>query len=83
MGNKQGELEICVQSEGYDLTAIIETRWDSSHDFNAVMEIYILFQKGSKMKWNEELILIVRDQLECWFSHLGEGEECVKSLCEN
>jgi len=50
MGNKQGELEICVQSEGYDLTAIIETRWDSSHDFNAVMEIYILFQKGSMVK---------------------------------
>ena len=22
----------------------------------------------------------MRDQLECWFSHLEEGEECVESL---
>ncbi|PKU42357.1 rna-directed dna polymerase from mobile element jockey- hypothetical protein [Limosa lapponica baueri] len=43
MGNKQEELEICVQSQGHNLIA--ETWWDSSHDWNAVMDGYILFRK--------------------------------------
>ncbi|GAB0210277.1 hypothetical protein GRJ2_003493500 [Grus japonensis] len=30
MGNKQEELEVCVRSQGHDLTAITETWWDSS-----------------------------------------------------
>ncbi|GAB0204056.1 hypothetical protein GRJ2_002871200 [Grus japonensis] len=45
MGNKQEELEVCVQSQGHDLIAITETWWDSSHDWNAVMDGYILFRK--------------------------------------
>jgi len=32
MGNKQEELEICVQLQGHDLIAITETWWDSLHD---------------------------------------------------
>lgn len=38
MGNKQDELEICVRLQGYNLIAIKETWWDSSRDWNAVME---------------------------------------------
>ena len=38
MGNKQEELEISMQSQGYDLMAITETWWDSSRDWDAVME---------------------------------------------
>ncbi|GAB0208569.1 cAMP-dependent protein kinase inhibitor alpha [Grus japonensis] len=45
MGNKQEELEVCVQSQGHDLIAITETWWDSSHDWNAVMDDYVLFRK--------------------------------------
>jgi len=45
MGNKQEELEICVRSQGHDLMAITETWWDSSHDWNAVMDSYTLFRK--------------------------------------
>ena len=40
MGNKQEELEVCVQSQGHDLIAITETWWDSSHDWNVVMDGY-------------------------------------------
>ena len=32
MGNKQDELEICVQLQGHNLIANTETWWDSSHD---------------------------------------------------
>lgn len=30
MGNRQEESEVCVQLQGYDLTGITETWWDSS-----------------------------------------------------
>lgn len=29
---QHGELEVCVQLQGYDLIAITETWWDSYHD---------------------------------------------------
>ena len=45
MGNKQDELEICVRSQGHDLIVITEMWWDSSHDWNIVMEAYVLFRK--------------------------------------
>lgn len=31
MGNKREELEVCVQSQGFDLTAIMKMQSDSSH----------------------------------------------------
>lgn len=45
IGNKQGELEVCVQLQGYDLIAITETWWDSSHDWNMAMDVFVLFRK--------------------------------------
>jgi len=45
MGNKQEELEAIIQEDGYDLVAITETWWDSSHDWHAVMDGYRLFRK--------------------------------------
>jgi len=45
MGNKQEELEICVQSEGHDLIAITATWWGSSYDWKAVIDGYVLFRK--------------------------------------
>ncbi|PKU37911.1 zinc finger swim domain-containing protein 6- hypothetical protein [Limosa lapponica baueri] len=44
MGNKQEEVEICVWPQGHDLMAITETWWDSSHDWNAVMDGYVLYR---------------------------------------
>jgi len=52
MGKKQEELEICVWSQGHDLAAITETWWDSSNDWNAVMDGYVLFRKeAGKARW--------------------------------
>jgi len=47
IGNKQEELEICVWLQGFDLIAITEICWDSSHDWNIVMDGYTFFKKDS------------------------------------
>lgn len=44
MGNKQ-ELKTYVLSQGRDLAAITETGWDSSHDWNIVMDGYVLLER--------------------------------------
>lgn len=45
IGNKQEELESCVQSQSFDLIAIIETLWNSSCDWNVVLNSCKLFGK--------------------------------------
>ncbi|GAB0175730.1 hypothetical protein GRJ2_000038200 [Grus japonensis] len=50
MGNKQEELEVYAQSQGHDLIATTETWWDSSHDWNAVMDGYIVFKERQASK---------------------------------
>lgn len=49
-GNKQEELEICVQSQGFDLIAITETWQDSSHNCNIVLKGYMWFRKDRKVQ---------------------------------
>jgi len=44
-GNKQEESEICAPPQDHDLIAITGTWWDSSRDWNAVMDGYTLFRK--------------------------------------
>ena len=48
MGNKQEELEVTVQQDGYNLVAVTETWWDNSHDWHAVMDGYRLFKTGQQ-----------------------------------
>ncbi|GAB0206526.1 hypothetical protein GRJ2_003118200 [Grus japonensis] len=80
MGNKQEELEASVQSQGQDLIAIAETWWDSSHDWNAVMDGYVLFRKDRPARRGGGVALYVREQLECIELCLGMDEERVESL---
>jgi len=80
MGNKQEELEICVLSQGHDLTAITETQWDSLHDWNAVIDGYILFRKDRPARQDGGVALCVREQLECVELCPGVDEERVKCL---
>jgi len=61
MGNEQEELEICVQSQGYDLIAITETWWDSLHDCNAVTDGYTLFRKDRPTRRGGGVALYVRE----------------------
>ena len=42
MGNKQEELEAVVQLGKYDLIAIMETWWDESHNWNLLIEDYVV-----------------------------------------
>jgi len=75
MENKQEELEICVQSQGHDHIAVTETWWDSSRDWNAVIDSYLFFRKDRPTRRGGGLALYVREQLECIEFCLGEGEE--------
>ena len=45
MGSKQEELEATVQQENHDIVAIIETWWDDSNNWSAVMDGYKLFRR--------------------------------------
>jgi len=80
MGNKQEELEICVWSQGHDLIAATETWWDTSHDRNDVIDVYILFRKDRLARQGGRVALYVREQLECTKLCLGVDEEQGKSL---
>jgi len=51
IGNKQEELEICVRSQGHDLIAIRETWWDSSRDWNALIDGYTQQRQAKKARW--------------------------------
>lgn len=45
MGDKQEESETVVQFENYSLVAIMETRKNDSHNWNAMTEDYELFRR--------------------------------------
>jgi len=80
MGNKQEELEICVWSQGHNLIAITETWWDSSHDWNAVIDGYRLFRKDRTTRQGGGVALYVREQLEGIELCLGADEKRIESL---
>jgi len=80
MGNKQEELEATIQQDGYDLVAITETWWDSSHDWHAVMDGYRLFRKDRPTRRGGGVALYVREQQECIELCLGADEKRVESL---
>lgn len=63
------------------VTKYLKTHWwDSAHDWNTLMEGYVLFRKDSLGKWGGGDALYVREQLECTQLHLGDSEEGVESL---
>jgi len=80
MGNKQEELEICVWLQGHDLIAFTETCWDSSHDWNTVMDGYRLFRKDRPTSRGGGVALYVKEQLDCIELCLWAEEEGVESL---
>jgi len=80
IGNKQEELEAIIQQDSYDLVAITETWWDSSHDWNAVMDGYKLCRKDRPTRGGGGVALYVREQLECTELCLWADEERVQSL---
>lgn len=47
-----------MQLQEYELIAITETLWDSSHNWNAVMEGYMLFLGKTVQEGEVELLLM-------------------------
>ena len=68
-----------MQSQGHDLIAITMW-WDSSQDWSAVIDGYILCRKDRPARRGGEVALYVREQLECVKLCLGVDEEGVESL---
>ena len=61
--------------QGHDLIAVTTTWWDSSHDWNAVTDDYILFRKDRPARKGGGAALYVKEQLECIELFLGVEEE--------
>ncbi|TRZ09133.1 hypothetical protein HGM15179_017974 [Zosterops borbonicus] len=80
MGSKPEELEICVQSQGFDLIVITETWWNSSHDWNVDMKGYTLFRRDRSGRCSGEVALSARLHLECMELCLGVDDKQVESL---
>jgi len=80
MGDKDEQLEAIVQQHGYDMVAITETWWDSSHDWQATVDGYRLFRKDRPKRRGGGVALYVKEQLECTELCLGADEEGVESL---
>lgn len=65
MGNEQDELQIHVQSQGFDLVVIMETWWDSSHDCSVVMQGFSLLGRHRQGRHGDGVALFARQHLEC------------------
>ena len=74
-GDKQEGSEICVRSQGHDLTAVTETRWGSSCGWNAGMDGCVLSSKARPARRGGGVALYVKEQLGCVRFCLGVDEE--------
>lgn len=54
--------------------------WDSSHDWGAFMDGYVLFRKGILVRQDSGVALYAREQLECIELSLGWNDEQVEDL---
>ncbi|KAK4808264.1 hypothetical protein QYF61_020755 [Mycteria americana] len=87
LGNKQEELELCAQSESYDIIGATATWWDNSHEWRIVMDGYGLFRKDRQGRrgGGGGATLYVRENLECIeinYSDCGSPIECSGSRSE-
>lgn len=78
MGNKQEELEVCVQLQGYNLIGITEMCWDSSHNWSAAVNK--LFRKDRLGRQGGRTVFYMRQQLKCMQLCLGMDDVSVRSL---
>lgn len=69
-----------MQSQGHDLTAVTDTWCDSSHDWNAATDGYVLARKDRPAGQSGRVALHAREQLECTKLCLAGDEEQVESL---
>ncbi|PKU43819.1 nipped-b-like protein [Limosa lapponica baueri] len=78
MRNKQEELEATVQLENYDVIIIIETWWDDSHNWNAVMDGYKLFRRDRQGRRGGGVALYIREAFDCPELENGDARaECL------
>ena len=78
MGNKQEEQEAIVWSESYDIVATMETWWDDSHSWSAVMDGYQLFKRDRQGRKGSGVALYIKK--ECEYMKINYSDYRVVSL---
>lgn len=71
---------MCVQSQDLELTAIRETRWDSSCGWNCVTKGHTLLRRDMSGMLRGGFDLYMRQHLACAEFCLGVGDERGESL---
>lgn len=64
--NRRKLISVC-----FDVTAVMETWWDTSHDWNAVMKGHTWLRKDRSRRCIGGASLYVRKHLECFELYLG------------
>lgn len=70
IGNKEGELEVLVQSQGQDILGLSEMWWDGSQVWNAETNGYRLLRRDGQGRTGG-VTLNIREGLNCM--ELGNG----------
>lgn len=77
IGNKEGELEVLVQSQGQDILGLSEMWWVGSQVWNAETNGYRLFRRDGQGR-RGGITLDIREGLNCM--ELGNGNGRLGSL---
>jgi len=80
MGNKQEELEATMLLGSYDLTVLIETWWDESHDWSVAISGYRLFRRDRWGKTGEGVAFYIKKSIQCEELSLKNSHEQIESL---
>lgn len=62
LGSKEEKLELCAQSESYDIIENTGTWWENSHDQKTTIEGYKLFWEDRREKRGGGLALYVKQK---------------------
>lgn len=64
LGSKQEKLELCAQSESYDVIENTETWWEYSHGWEITMDGYKFFWEDTKGRGRGGVALCVKQRFE-------------------
>ncbi|KAJ7422023.1 hypothetical protein BTVI_15667 [Pitangus sulphuratus] len=79
LGNKHNKLELCAQSESYDI-GITETWWNNSHHRRTMMDGYRLLHKGRQERKGGGIVLYAKKNFECIEVNYGDCGRPIECL---
>lgn len=82
LGNTMEELELLMQEVKPDIIGVMETWWNSSHNWNMGIEGYVLFRKDRNKRKNGGAAWYINDVVECKQVRSDEMDK-IESVCVN